>query len=89
MKWWTKMLSPTTQVKRRKLKDKCGSKCFLRPSTNSFPICAKNSCTYNCKGLLSTKTRARQFNYSSIAAKAQRLEREKGCSWVKKSSLRI
>lgn len=88
MKGWTKMLSPRTQSERRKLKARCGSKCFLRPSTNSFPICAKNSCTYNCKGLLAAKTRARQFKYTSIASKAQRLAREKGCSWAKKSKRR-
>lgn len=67
---------------------KCGSMCFLRPSTNSFPICANNSCMYNCSGLLAAKTRARQFKYNNIATKARRLSREKGCSWVKKSKRR-
>ena len=37
---------------------------------------------------MAAKTRARQFKYTSIASKAQRLAREKGCSWAKKSKRR-
>jgi hypothetical protein len=64
---------------------KCGKKCFLGPN-KSFPICTKNTCKANRKGVYAAYIRAREYNtisnkgrgrgtrkYSNIAAKAKRL----------------
>lgn len=89
MKGWAKS-SPKTGRQRSAMKKKCGTRCFLKPSINEFPICSKNSCSYSCKGLLAAKTRARQYKYYSISNKAQNRAIRAKCSWVKsrKSSRR-
>ena len=56
---------------------KCGKKCFLGPN-KSFPICTKNTCKINKKGVLAAYVRAREFmtikpktrKYRKIAKKA-------------------
>jgi hypothetical protein len=55
---------------------KCGKKCFLG-SKKSFPICTKNTCTINKKGLYSAYMRAKEYltikgtrKYRDIANKA-------------------
>ena len=53
---------------------RCGRKCFLG-SKKSFPICTKNTCKINPKGVHSAYTRARQYSsvsrkYRNIANKA-------------------
>jgi hypothetical protein len=67
------------------MKHKCGKKCFLGPN-KSFPICTKNTCKINRKGVYAAYIRAREHNtisnknkniktrkYSRIASKAKRL----------------
>ena len=39
---------------------KCGRKCFLGPR-KSFPVCTKNTCRINRKGLWAAYIRARQW----------------------------
>ena len=39
---------------------KCGHKCFLGPN-NTFPICTKNTCKVNKKGVYSAYIRAREY----------------------------
>ena len=64
---------------------KCGKKCFLGPN-KSFPICTKNTCKVNRKGVYAAYIRAREYDtisnkgkgrgtrkYSNIAAKAKKL----------------
>lgn len=65
---------------------KCGKKCFLGPN-KSFPICTKNTCKINRKGIYSAYIRAREYTsifkkknnhgqtrkYSNIASKAKRM----------------
>ena len=58
---------------------KCGKKCFLGPN-KSFPICTKNTCKLNKKGVQSAYIRAREYmtikdtkKYKKIADKAHRL----------------
>jgi hypothetical protein len=56
---------------------KCGKKCFLGPN-KSFPICTKNTCKINKKGVLAAYVRAREYmtikpktrKYREIAKKA-------------------
>ena len=59
--------------------EKCGKKCFLG-SKKSFPICTKNTCKVNKKGLLAAYMRAREYmtikgtnKYRQIANKAHKM----------------
>ena len=58
---------------------KCGKKCFLGPN-KSFPICTKNTCKINKKGLHAAYSRAKEYKsikgsrkYSRIANKAYKM----------------
>ena len=58
---------------------KCGKKCFLGPN-KTFPICSKNTCKINRKGVYAAYIRANEFatikgtrKYRTIANKAKRL----------------
>ena len=59
--WWSgwRGTSPN-KTQRRKMKKKCGKKCFLGPNM-SFPICNKGSCKRNKKGIMSAYIRAKQW----------------------------
>lgn len=56
---------------------KCGKKCFLGKG-KSFPICTKNTCKVNKKGVHAAYVRARQYRtkgrkYRNISMKAKRM----------------
>jgi len=51
---------------------KCGKKCFLGPK-KSYPICTKNTCKVNKKGLYSAFIRASQYHKRNISRKAKQL----------------
>jgi hypothetical protein len=60
---------------------KCGRKCFLGPN-KSFPICTKNTCKVNKKGVYAAYIRAKQYmtikgrkKYEKIAKVAERLKK--------------
>ena len=74
LKGWSKE-SPGTHQRTVMLK-KCGKKCFLGPN-KTFPICTKNTCTKNKKGIHAAYIRAREYStirgtkkYKNIANKA-------------------
>jgi hypothetical protein len=55
---------------------KCGKKCFLGPK-KTFPICTKNTCKINTKGIHAAYSRAKEYvtikgtrKYKKIAKKA-------------------
>ena len=55
---------------------KCGKKCFLGPN-KTFPICTKNTCSLNTKGIHAAYVRAKEYmtirgtrKYKKIAKKA-------------------
>lgn len=48
---------------RKLMKEKCGSKCFLGPNS-SFPICSRNTCKINSKGVYAAYVRAKQWGKS-------------------------
>lgn len=50
----------------------CGRKCFLGPG-KSYPICTKNTCKVNRKGLYAALIRSRQYHKRGISKKARRL----------------
>lgn len=83
---WARV-APKLRSQRRKLKEKCGSKCFLSPKDLKFPVCKKTSrkgkCNASCSGILSAYRRARQYKHSAIANKALRLAKKKRCSWLR------
>ena len=63
--------SPKGRQRTRMLRD-CGRKCFLGPK-KSFPICTKNTCRVNPKGLYAAYIRAREWGKkpSSYKGKAR------------------
>jgi len=58
---WNKLSPNKTQ--RKEMMYKCGKKCFLGPNL-SFPVCEKNTCKINRKGLHSAYIRAAQWGKS-------------------------
>ena len=52
--------------------NKCGRKCFLGPK-KSYPICTKNTCKVNPKGLYSAFIRSRQYHRGNISRRANRM----------------
>jgi len=58
-KGWAK-ISPNRYERIKMLKN-CGNKCFLGPDI-SFPICKKNTCTVDKKGLWAAYIRANEWN---------------------------
>jgi hypothetical protein len=77
VKGWSKQQPNARQ--RTAMLHKCGRKCFLGPN-KSFPICTKNTCKRNKKGIQSAYMRARQYSsmkgtrkYAKIAKIAKRL----------------
>ncbi len=76
-KGWSKQQPGTHQ--RTVMMKKCGNKCFLGPN-KTFPICTKNTCSINKKGVYSAYIRAKQYlsikgtqKYRKIANKAHRM----------------
>ena len=51
---------------------RCGRKCFLGPG-KSYPICTKNTCKVNSKGLYSAFIRSRQFHRKNISRKSNKM----------------
>lgn len=87
-KGW-KRSAPKRGVERHLIYKRCGSRCFLKPSTQGFPICSayrnktgRTLCKPDCRGLLSAERRAKQYKYEGIARKARRIAKSSGCSWV-------
>jgi hypothetical protein len=79
-KGWSKVKPRTHQ--RTIMFNKCGKKCFLGPK-KSFPICNKNTCKVNFKGVYAAYVRARQFRsrnstYKNISVKANKLLKKMG-----------
>lgn len=51
---------------------RCGRKCFLGRD-KSYPICTKNTCKVNPKGVYSAFIRSRQFHHKNISRKAKKI----------------
>jgi len=51
---------------------KCGRKCFLGPG-KGYPVCTKNTCKVNPKGVYSAFIRSSQFHKKNISHKAKKL----------------
>jgi len=81
MKSWHKH-APKTKSARERLKDRCGSKCFLQPGTLAFPICPTNRCAPACEGLLAAFVRARQTHRAKVARLATIRACHMKCDWT-------
>ena len=86
-----KRKAPKRTSARRKMLKKHGKKCFLMPggiAANSyrpmFPVCDKNG-KYNCGGIRAARTRAAEWKYVKVKARANRLGKRLGCDWAKMS----
>lgn len=71
-----KVASPARGRERSTMKKKCGSKCFLSPAKNGYPICARNTCKPDCRGIISAKVRAGQYKDTAVMALARRMDRK-------------
>lgn len=56
---------------------RCGRKCFLGPG-KSYPICTKNTCKINRKGVYSAYIRSRQYNDNKISKRANKMLKKMG-----------
>jgi hypothetical protein len=56
---------------------RCGRKCFLGPG-KGYPICTKNTCKVNPKGVYSAFIRSRQFHRRNISRKANKMLKSMG-----------
>jgi hypothetical protein len=56
---------------------RCGKKCFLGPG-KSYPICTKNTCKVNPKGVYSAFIRSRQFHRRNISRRANKMLKNMG-----------
>jgi len=62
--------------------EKCGKKCFLGPR-KTFPICSRNTCKVNTRGVYAAYVRAQEYKtlrkntkkYRNISKKAQQILR--------------
>jgi len=81
-KGWAKKSPGTSE--RKTMKQKCGTKCFLGPiGESSFPICDKNTCDLNPKGIYAAFVRARQYSsknkkYKRVASSAKKMLKKRG-----------
>lgn len=75
--------SPKKGRERHEMMRKCGKKCFLKPDTEQFPICAydrlkhKPSCRVCKAGVLSAYVRSRQWKHVGVAKKAKAIMMKK------------
>jgi len=74
-KGWSKK-APSYKQRTAMMKN-CGRKCFLGPK-KSFPICSKNTCKVNSKGVYAAYVRAREYKRTSIANKALKMLNKMG-----------
>ena len=74
-KGWSKK-SPSYKQRTAMIQN-CGRKCFLGPKI-SFPICSKNTCKVNTKGVYAAYVRAREYKKTRIANKALKILNKSG-----------
>jgi len=56
---------------------RCGRKCFLGPG-KSYPICTKNTCKVNPKGVYSAFICSRQFHHGNVTRRANKMLKSMG-----------
>lgn len=77
---WTGWSLKKPHFKERSMMEKiCGKKCFLGDN-KSFPICDKNTCNIDDKGIWAAYVRAREFG----SPNKKKMSRKHGKSYYKK-----
>lgn len=83
-KGW-KEVFPKKGRERKEMIHRCGSICFLLPSQLKFPVCRMSrrscaadrekqcECIIDRRGVIAAKFRAKQYGYTEVEAKADRL----------------
>ncbi len=75
--------APSRGSDRVALKAKCGSKCFLKPSTNGFPVCKSlkkdGNCKIDCRGIIAAKIRSKEWSYVHVREIADKLGKKYNC----------
>lgn len=70
--WYS--VAPEHGHERHDLREQCGSKCFLDPRGERFPICERleegKGCKVDCRGVHAAYQRARQYHHEDVAEKA-------------------
>lgn len=69
------------RAQREKMKAKCGKKCFLSPQKMKYPICTKNTCKINCKGVHAAYQRSKQYKKPHLSTKARSILKKK-CNYT-------
>lgn len=64
---WAK-LKPRNLIERKKMYNNCGKKCFLGNNL-SYPICKRNSCNINKKGIHAAHIRASAHKNNRVVKK--------------------
>ena len=74
---------------RQELLNKCGEKVFLKPDELKFPIAnpLSGDCKPDCNMIHAAYTRAKQWGYDDVAAKAVSLYKSNDCE--KKLGIKI
>jgi hypothetical protein len=73
LKNWSKQ-QPTRRERTNMMK-RCGKKCFLGPK-KSFPICTRNTCKINRKGVYAAYMRANEYKTIKGSQKYYRISRK-------------
>jgi hypothetical protein len=77
-------MAPGTH-ERTVMQKNCGSKCFLGPVGEScFPICTKNTCEVNDKGVYAAYVRAREYGSPKMHLKKHKKSKIYGHNHSKK-----
>lgn len=84
-------VKPHTKDERKKIIEKYGQHCFLRPEEMKYPVCDMNG-EYDCRGIIAAKfwadtaetkakktRRKRPYSFKKVSTKAKRLGKKLGC----------
>ena len=84
-------VKPHTKEERKKIIEKYGQQCFLRPEEMKYPVCDMNG-EHDCRGIIAAKfwadtaetkakktRRKRPYSFKKVSTKAKRLGKKLGC----------
>jgi len=83
--------APKKGAERHKMLKECGSRCFLQPKKEGFPVCAKNSdvpCQIDCRGVIAAKIRAKQYHHVELYQAIETLEK-RYCGRRKRKKMKL
>jgi hypothetical protein len=76
--------APRRGKEREALMAKCGEQCFLRPDTQSYPVCAAlrtgQGCKIDCQGVDAARVRSAQYHDKKVLSRAKALQKQYKCT---------